>query len=271
MGTVTAGKLNIRKGAGSKYEAFDAYLEGDRVEIQEIVTVDDTEWGRTGKGWIGMGFVRLDGTAPEKPAETESGKTLVSDGSYAILGYGVVDLRELNVRLGPDTEYDKARTLTQGARYAYYEIRDGWVRIEDGWVSTDYFYVEGTTTDGAFTGTVNTDGLKIRTGPNTGFRNIGTYQKGDTVEILAQVDAWGYTGQGWVFMNYVEANAPTYTTGTGVTTTGLNIRKEPDHESEIVGAYTMGETVTILEVQDNWGRTDLGWINLKYVDYHDVG
>lgn len=273
MATVTANKLNIRKGPDATYEADGAYYQGDRIEILDTKLTDDTLWGRTNLGWIGMGFVRMDGTAPDTTAQQNdpTAPKLTTDGNYNVLGYGVVNLGELNVRLGPGTDYPKIRSVTMATRYAYYQLVEGWARIEDGWVSTDYFYVEGTTTDGAFTGTVNTDGLKIRTGPNTGFRNIGTYQKGDTVEILAQVDAWGYTGQGWVFMNYVEANAPTYTTGTGVTTTGLNIRKEPDHESEIVGAYTMGETVTILEVIDNWGRTDLGWINLKYVDYHDVG
>ena len=272
MGTVTANKLNIRKGPDSNYETDGAYYQGDRVEILDTKLTDDTLWGRTNLGWIGMGFVRMDGTAPDTAQQNDpTAPKLTTDGNYTVLGYGVVNLGELNVRMGPGTNYPKTRTVTRTNRYAYYQLMDGWARIEDGWVSTDYFYIEGSATDGAFTATVTTDGLKIRTGPNTAFRSIGTYQKGDTVEILAQVDAWGYTEQGWVFIHYVEANAPTYTTGTGVTTTGLNIRKEPNHESEIVGAYTLGETVTILEVQDNWGRTDLGWINLKYIDYRAIG
>lgn len=270
MGTVTAGNLHIRKGADSGYESVGTYPNGARIEILETKTVDGTEWGRTNLGWVSMGYVRIDGTAPESSEPTDpTAAKIISDGTYTVLGYGVVNLGELNVRLGPDTKYGKVSTgpVTMGTRFAYYQLADGWARIEDGWVSTEYFYMEGTTSAGAFTGTVNTDDLNIRTGPNTSFRSIGTYSKGETIEILAQVDAWGYTDKGWVFMTYVEPVAPTYTTGTGVTTSGLNIRREPNADAEIDGTYTEGEVVTIIEVQENWGKTDKGWINLKYVDF----
>lgn len=269
MGTVTAGNLHIRKGADSGYESVGTYPNGARIEILETKTADGTEWGRTNLGWVSMGYVRMDGTAaPESDtAEDPTAAKVISNGENTVLGYGVINLGELNVRLGPDTKYGKVSTVTMGTRYAYYQLADGWARIEDGWVSTEYFYIEGTTAANAFTGTVNTDELNIRTGPNTSFQNIGTYKQGETVEILAQVDAWGYTEKGWVFMTYVEPVAPTYTTGTGVTTSGLNIRQEPNAEAEIVATYTEGEPVTILEVQEGWGRTDKGWINLKFVEY----
>ena len=65
-------------------------------------------------------------------------------------------------------------------------------------------------------------------------------------------------------MNHVEF---TYTTGTGSVTSGLNIRKEPDPSSESVGTYSIGDRVTITEVNGCWGKTDKGWINLQYVRY----
>lgn len=268
MGTVTAGKLNIRKGPDSKYETDGAYYEGDRIEILETQTADDTVWGRTNLGWIGMGWVRMDGTPVEGPAG------LISNGNAEVLGYGVVNLGELNVRLGPGTEYDKIGTVKLGLRYPYYQVSsttDNWVRIENGWVSTDYFYLEGTRTADAFTGTVTTDDLNIRTGPDTSFKSVGTYMEGDQVEILVQVGRWGYCDQGWVFMTYVEANAPTYSTGECTVTRGLNIRQEPNADSEKVGELVEGNVVTILEVDGNWGRIVQGWINLKYVEYNSVG
>ena len=267
MGTITAGKLNVRKGAGSQNEAFDAYYNGDRVEIQEIVNVDGTDWGFTGKGWIGMGYVRLDGTVPLNEDGTRADRDLVCDGSYRILGYGVVDLGELNVRSGPDTGFDKVATVVKGARYAYYQVQDNWVRIESGWVNTDYFYVEGTTADDAVSGTVITDELNIRTGPGTTYKSNGTHKNGDTVEILGQMGSWGYTKDGWVNMTHVQPNEPTYTTGTGIVARGLNIRQEPNADSEKVGSYKEGDTITITEVQGSWGKTDKGWINLKYINY----
>ena len=269
MGTVVAGELNIRKGANSGYEKVGTYKKGDRIEILETETVDGTVWGRTHLGWVGMGYVRMDGTAAASDdQETDANAPkVVSDGNYNVLGYGVVSLGELNVRMGPGTNYAKVATVTLSNRYAYYQLQDGWARIEDGWVSTDYFYVEGTTTDSAVTCTVTTDELNIRTGPNTSFRNIGTYKKGETVMVLAQVDAWGYTEKGWVFITYLEPVEPTFTTGTGKVIIGLNIRTEPNAESEIAGSYVEGETVTILEVNGSWGKTDMGWINLNYVSF----
>lgn len=269
MGTVTAGELNIRKGADSGYEKVGTYQKGDRIEILETKTVDGTTWGRTNLGWVGMGYVKMDGTAATgSDQESDPNATkVISDSNSNVLGYGVVNLGELNVRLGPGTQYAKVSTVTMANRYAYYQLSDGWARIEDGWVSTEYFYVEGTIADGAVTGSITTDDVNIRTGPNTSFQSIGTYKKGETVEILAQVDAWGYTEKGWIFITYVEPVEPTYTTGTGRITIGLNIRTEPNAEAEIAGTYTEGETVTIIEVQGNWGKTDKGWINLKYVEF----
>ena len=266
MGTVTAGELNIRKGADSGYEVVGTYLKGARVEILETKTVEGTLWGRTNLGWVGMGYVRMDGTAAPV-TEDNSALKIISDGNTNVLGYGIVKLGELNVRQGPDTKYPKVSTITMANRYAYYQLENGWARMEDGWVSTDYFYIEGTTTSEAFTGAITMDDVNIRTGPNTSFQSIATYKKGDIVTILAQVDAWGYTDKGWVFITYVEPVQPTYTTGACRVTSGLNIRAEANAESEIVGTYTEGDFITVIEVDGSWGKTDKGWINLKYVEY----
>jgi 2-dehydro-3-deoxyphosphogluconate aldolase/(4S)-4-hydroxy-2-oxoglutarate aldolase len=55
--------------------------------------------------------------------------------------------------------------------------------------------------------------------------------------------------------------------GAGTVTTGLNVREEPNADSAKVGEYKEGDQVVILEVSDTWGRTDKGWINLKYVRF----
>lgn len=267
MGTVTAGELNIRKGANSGYEKVGTYKKGDRIEILETKTAEDgTVWGRTNLGWVGMGYVRMDGT-PIPESEDPNATKIISNANNTVLGYGVVNLGELNVRMGPDTHYAKLTTVKLGNRYAYYELSDGWARIEDGWVSTDYFYVEGTTTADAYFAVVTSEELNIRTGPNTSFSSVGQYKQGDTIEILGQVDAWGYTEKGWVFITYIEEIEPTYSVGTGIVTIGLNIRKEPNADSELMGSYIEGDTVIITEVNGSWGKTDKGWINLNYVSF----
>ena len=268
MGTITAGKLNIRSGAGSKHDEVGTYVQGDRVEITETKTVDDTLWGKSGKGWVGMGYVRMDGTpALNSDGTLADADLLSSDGKYGVLGYGVVDLGSLNVRHGPGTEYNKVKDVSEGDRYAYYQVLGDWVRIDGGWVSTEYFYIEGTKAADATSGTVETDELNIRSGPATTFKIVGTYKRGETIEILAEVGRWGYTSKGWISLDFVLKAAKTYTTGVGTTTTGLNIRKEPNADSQSVGTYQEGDLIEIVEVKDNWGKTKLGWINLRYVSF----
>ena len=264
-GTISASELNIRKGAGTGYDSVGKYIKGDKVEILEKKIVDGTTWGRTNKGWISMKYVTLDGSSNTNTNnETNSDAEIESDGKTKVLGYGVVDLGSLNVRSGPGTKYDKVGTVSEGKRYAYYQKSGNWVRIEKGWVSASYFYLEGTTDDDAVTGTVTSD-LNIRTGPGTDFKSNGSYKEGDEVKVLAQVNGWGYTSKGWISMKYVKTAEPTYSTGKGSVTTDLNIRKEGNADAEKVGSYEEGDKVTITEVKDGWGKTDKGWVSMKYI------
>ena len=79
-------------------------------------------------------------------------------------------------------------------------------------------------------------------------------------------------------MNYLKAATATGPVVGGNTTykvgkatvlvnTSLTIRKEADAKSDDLGSYKNGDKVEILEVKDAWGKTDKGWINLKYVVY----
>lgn len=268
MGTIIIDQLSICKDAGIVVDIEEYYTIGDRVEIQQEMAVNGMAWGYTGKGWIDMSYIRMDDVPSGKDNSTNSdGVEIVSNGSHTVLGYGVVDLKSLNVRIGPGTDYTKIKEIPQGTRYAYYEVADEWVRIGDGWVSTLYFYVEGTTAEDATTGTVTTNDLNVRTGPDTSFQRISSYMENDSVQILAIVNDWGYTEKGWISMMYVNLPEPVYATGSATVTIGLNIREEPDPSAEKVDAYQKGDQVTILAVNDGWGKTDKGWINLDYVKY----
>ena len=268
MGTVTTDNLSICKDPGFVIDIEEYYALGERVEIHETKTINGVRWGYTGKGWINMTSVRMDDIPPRSDDPTNpTGVEIVSNGSYAVLGYGVVDLGSLNVRVGPGTDYTKIKEISQGIRYAYYEASDGWVRINDGWVSAEYFYVEGTIAEDSTIGIVAADELNVRTGPDTSFKRVGSYYEEDSIELLALVNGWAYTEKGWVSMIYVELPEPVYTTGSATVTIGLNIREEPNADSAKVDTYTEGDRIVILEVIDGWGRTDKGWINLDYVKY----
>lgn len=66
-----------------------------------------------------------------------------------------------------------------------------------------------------------------------------------------------------------ETEAPAEVTGT-ITASTLNIRETPEANGRILGIYSKGQKVTILEQKtvgnSTWGRTNKGWINMDYVE-----
>lgn len=56
--TVTSKTLNIRSGAGTKYEKVGAYKRGDVITIYEVTKVGTQSWGRTDEGWVCMDYVK---------------------------------------------------------------------------------------------------------------------------------------------------------------------------------------------------------------------
>ena len=58
-----------------------------------------------------------------------------------------------------------------------------------------------------------------------------------------------------------------------ITAKSLNIRETPDANGKVVGVYGKGAKVVILEQKvvdgTTWGRTNKGWISMKYVELED--
>lgn len=47
---------------------------------------------------------------------------------------------------------------------------------------------------------------------------------------------------------------------------GLNIRENPTVDSEIVGTYSYGESVNVIEDEGDWYKTDKGYIYKEFVN-----
>ena len=142
-----------------------------------------------------------------------SGDYVTRHDSASGLSYtGRVTADTLNIRSGPGTGYDSVGKLyTDEVIKIFYQVTVGettWGCTKDGWISLDYVYIDGTTGDGAGTGTVSGSNVNIRSGPGTNYDVVGSYSQGDSVEIYAQFTinktVWGCTNKGWVCMDYVE-------------------------------------------------------------------
>jgi len=272
-GTVTTG-LNIRKEADADSASVGTYSKGDKVTILER----SGDWGRTNKGWINTKYVDFTNsvTADSTSSSSSSGtnSTTVSNGNKAVLGYGtVVKTTSLAIRSGPGASYTQVSYVRKGERHPYYQTSsNGWVRFEKGWVNADYLELEYAVESGT-EGTVTETTLSVREEADYNSERLATLEKGDEVTILETKGTWGLieyaSGQyGWIDLDKVKLPTPTvsnYTTGIAtITADALHIREKASASSESLGTYVKGDKVTITEVSGNWGKTEDGWINLKY-------
>ena len=292
-GTVTASELNIRKGPGTNYDAVGKYYKNDKVTITEV----KGDWGKTSKGWVNMKYVNTTGsTSTNKTDKNDTTDpkytTLVTDGSKTSKGKVKITIGALNVRYGPGSSYEVVKKVTNGTTHTYYQVKGDWVRIADGWIYTKGYTdmgessSSGSSSGSTGTGTTTT-GLNIRKEGNKNAEIVGSYKKGTKVTILEVKNGWGKTDKGWINLSYVKMDSTsssdktdkteetevgkntTFKVGaaTVVVNSKLTIRKEAKSDAEKVGSYNNGDKVNITEVSGEWGKTDKGWINLRYVKY----
>ncbi len=123
-GIVIGNGLNIRTGPGTNYDSNGSYGFGDRVNILEQITIGDTKWACTNKGWISMQYVYVDGTTGEGA------------------GDGVVSVDGLYIRSGPGTGYEAVGSYEINdeikilAQFTYDGV--AWGCTNKGWVCMDY-------------------------------------------------------------------------------------------------------------------------------------
>lgn len=226
------------------------------------VSVPDSTKPSTGSSSTGSG------TSSSGTSSGTSSKK-VSNGNTVALGNAVVkEVSSLAVRTGPGTNYDSVGFVRRGESHSFFQTSGNWIRLSKGWVNSSYTTVEYTIDPDSLV-TINTGALNIREEADADSDSLGTYKQGDQVSILETDGHWGRTDKGWINLNYVKfpTSSGSYTEGdTTVTANALHIRKKASASSDSLGTYKKGDRVTILEVSGNWGRTDKGWINLKYTD-----
>ena len=279
-GTVTGDSVNVRKGAGTGYDVVGSYKKGDTIYVYETTLVGSSTWGHTDKGWINMKYAKMDDASTDSgnDAEPETGVT------------GTITRDTLNIRAGAGTSYALVGTYVKGDKVTVYETKEltssTWGRTDKGWVNMQYVKLDGDTDSGddtpavpekGETGYVTRDTLNARKGAGTSYAVTVVYQKNDVVTVYETTkvgsSTWGRTDHGWVNMAYVKMDSDvTPITGT-ITASSLTIRKGAGTDYDAVGSYAKGEKVSVYQTvtvgSSTWGRTDKGWINMKYVQTGD--
>lgn len=294
-GVITASSLIIRSEGSTNGNIVGSYDKGD------VVTILETKngWGRTDKGWIKMDYVNTSGTNNTTNNSGNTGNTggstsnISGNGSTTVQLRGIVTAKELNIRSAASQDSDRLGSYTYGDRVEILEKSGNWGRTSKGWISLSYVYQDGTTGTNTAKGVITAEGgLRIRTGPGTGYDSVGSYAAGETVTILEQFTydgvKWGCTSKGWISMKYVDVDGDDddnntgsggnsssdsnsdEVTGTVTATGGLRIRSGPGSDYEVVGSLKYGDEVVILRretVNDTtWGKISQGWISMAFVD-----
>lgn len=163
-----------------------------------------------------------------------------------------------------------------------------WCRLSGtGWLKVGTYSGDSTNVEIDVIVTVTNDYVRSRRNATIHSGQNGTYHKGDKLRIINTASAdgflWGqvanddYEATGWVALMYTDWNTAknSNASSNNVMATAvincegyLNVRREADADSAIVGALANGDTVAINEIKfvngHQWGRTDNGWILLTY-------
>ena len=281
---VNCNTLNVRSGAGLSNKLVDSLNRGTQVEIYETKNAEGMVWGRIKQGWVCMQYVQLEYAG--STADAKSGT--------------VISSTALNIRATPSITGAWVGSLPSGSKIQVYETQEAggmtWGKIDRGWVCMTYVRMDDTSgekpsgdtasdnssapesTVETITGTVTVSGsLRIRMGAGTNTAQVGLLSNGTAVTIYETTMVagvkWGRIDQGWICMNYVKlgdgtAEEPAGTLGT-VRADSLRIRSGPGTNYSVVGSYSQGTQIEILETQmvsgTPWGRTKQGWVSLNYV------
>jgi uncharacterized protein YraI len=227
MGTVTTGKLNVRKGydewtANEGGAVFDILVKGDQVKVTALDIIKDKVWGRVetneGTGWIRLDYMSEGAvyvqapvqnnptTAPSAPVlgnTSSTGGFVNNTTGYRYTGK-VIRANEVNVRATPSTTAQKTTTLKNGAALVVYETtiaeNMAWGRCDAGWVYLYYVDLTPSVAGAVDARVVFNDNTIIYNDVN-GSAVAGSYARMSTVDIYEIVGKMARTELGWIHMD----------------------------------------------------------------------
>lgn len=213
---------------------------------------------------------------------------------------GTVGVSALNLRNGASTGAGIIGVLGKGTEVTITETSGDWYKVtasvggnkKTGYVYSSYVQTGGQSsqTGGSGNGTVNVNGLRIRSKASTNAAILATVNSGTRVTILGTEGDWYKVGlnlngtytTGYMYKSYVTASSAstsggqqtTAASGKGVVNTPvLNVRTAPSTSSSRIGCIYQGASVTITGVSGDWyrvktsvnGKNTEGYVSAQYI------
>lgn len=230
--TVTSNNVNNRVGPGTKYAKQGKYVKGQQLTLTAVQKGGNYKWGKSESGWIALQYT-----------DYETASILDSEDAKKVTAIGtIIKADVLNVRSGPGTHNARVATYNRGDQVKI-TLRQKvgnttWGLTEKGWISLYYAKVteveEGEVPDIDVSGGTSGDSTTSGGSTNTG-----------------------------------SSESTVVRTGKIVNCNTLRIRSGAGTSNAHIGNYSKGTYVNIYETvtvrSDTWGRTEQGWICLRYV------
>lgn len=190
-----------------------------------------------------------------------------------------VQASNLNMRLGPGTQYCSFEMLPRGTGVKVLAGENQWllVRLNNevtGWIHGSFTSNPNVkpfiSLESGERVRVTASSLNIRLGPGTGYTSFDRMPGGTEARVLMKEGAWHlirlrYGSTGWVHGGYTE----NIFRQVSVTATGLNFRSGPGMNFTAISVLPMGTVLSVLEESGSWLKVTLsegreGWVASAY-------
>ena len=197
----------------------------------------------------------------------------------------VVTAGTLNLRAEANTTSQVLGKYGWGTQVTVKGMDGSWAYVDvdgqSGYMHSQYLGEPGSANVTRYVNT-NTRGLNLRSAPNGTI--LGSYPRGTSVTVHSTENGWskvsvgeqsGYMYSHWLSSKKPSASGSVSSIGTAIVanpkdTQVLFLRKEPSVNSESLGYYRNGKSVTLLEKLDGWYKVQVdgktGYMMAKYLN-----
>ncbi|WP_160118428.1 N-acetylmuramoyl-L-alanine amidase [Bacillus sp. V59.32b] len=129
-------------------------------------------------------------------------------------------------------------------------------------------------------GSIITDDVRVRTGPDTRYNLAGSVKQGSSVEILERQGKWtqikndeltGWISEDFISQQSIFINQNKEIPAHGMVTDTINVRTHASLDGEVRGKIAKGSKIKIVTAEGDWLKVSYksayGWINKEYISF----
>ncbi len=194
--------------------------------------------------------------------------SLLAVNASADTNIGATTTTALKMRKSAGTSASIIMTMPKGAQVIVLSTSNGWCKIvydnTIGYASKTYLKSTSSVTGSFGTGTLTGTDVRMRSGPSTKYKILGTYDKGIKMSVIGAKGSWykvKYNGTtGYVTSEYMSISVPSSTSTSTSTTTytgkvtgdAVRVRSGAGTNYSVLDSYDKGKKVSVLGSVSGW-------------------